>query len=462
MEGQHLSHYTILAKIGEGGMGAVYRATDSRLEPHGRDQGLPPHASASPDRQRRFVQEAQAASGLNHPNIVHIYDIDSADGVTFIAMEFVDGRALDAVIAEAQIPIAQVLDYAVQASGALAAAHDAGIVHRDVKPANILVNPSGQVKVLDFGLAKLLHPAADTETFAPSKAPTPATAIGVVVGTPAYMSPEQAEGRYVDARSDVFSFGAVLYEMLSGHRAFEGHSTLSIMAAVLHHQPTPLAQVRAGIPPALDAIVTRCLEKDPARRYSSASELHAALEECRASLSSAAQPRAGRVTRPVFAALIVVALLAAGTATWVSVRSSRVRWARQVGLPEIESLVARDQPDAAARLLAQVQAIIPDDPQLARLTNDVMDPIILETTPRGVDVATKSYLNPAGEWLPLGTTPLKSPLAPFGYRRWRLTRDGYDPREIRGWPAGRPRDAQPASRDASRNGVRARRGFSVG
>ena len=226
--------------------------------------------ATSPDRQRRFIQEAQSASGLNHPNIVHIYDIDSADGVTFIAMEFVDGRALDAVIAEAQVPIAQVLDYAVQASGALAAAHGAGIVHRDVKPANILVNRSGQVKVLDFGLAKLLHPAADTETFVPSKAPTPATAIGVVVGTPAYMSPEQAEGRYVDARSDVFSFGAVLYEMLSGHRAFEGHSTLSIMAAVLHHQPTPLAQVRAGVPPALDAIVTRCLEKDPARRYPSA------------------------------------------------------------------------------------------------------------------------------------------------------------------------------------------------
>ena len=345
-------------------------------------------------------------------------------------MEFVDGRALDAVIAEAPLPIPQVLDYAIQAAGALEAAHDAGIVHRDVKPANILVNRSGQLKMLDFGLAKLLHPAADTETFVPSKVPTPATAIGVVVGTPAYMSPEQAEGRYVDARSDVFAFGAVLYEMISGRRAFEGHSALSIMAAVLHHQPTPLVEVRPGIPPALDAIVRRCLEKDPARRYPSAAELHAALEECRSTLSSPRQAPASRVTRPVVVALVTVALLAAGAATWVSIRASRIRWARQTALPQLEALVATDNPDEAYRLLAQVRAIIPDDPQLTRLTHAVLDPIMLETTPAGVDVATKSYLNPTGEWLPLGTTPLKSALVPFGYRRWRLTKDGYDPREI--------------------------------
>jgi formylglycine-generating enzyme required for sulfatase activity/dienelactone hydrolase len=202
------------------------------------------------------------------------------------------------------------------------------------------------------------------------------------------------------------------------------------MASVLHHQPTALAEVRPGIPPRLDAIVMRCLEKDPALRYPSAVELRVALEEFRATLSAPLQAPARRVTRPIFVALVIVALLAAGTATWLSVRASRVRWARQVGLPEIEALVARDQPDAAYRLLAQVQGIVPDDPQLTRLTNDVMDPIILETAPQGVDVATKGYLNPAGEWLPLGTTPLKSPLAPFGYRRWRLTKDGYDTREI--------------------------------
>ena len=304
MEGQQLSHYTIVSKIGEGGMGAVYRAIDSRLNRTVALKVLSPHAGTSPDRQRRFVQEAQSASALNHSNIVHIYDIDSAGDVTFIAMEYVDGRSLEAVIAETRLPVAQALEYAIQAAGALAAAHQAGIVHRDVKPANILVTRDGQVKVLDFGLAKLMRwqPA---ETFAPTQAATPATpvtAAGVVMGTAAYMAPEQADGQSVDVRADVFAFGAVLYEMLSGQRAFQGGSQLSIMAAVLRDQPAPLSEVCAGIPPRLAAIVTRCLEKDPGKRYPSAVELRAALEEFRASLSSAPVVRTGRVSRPVIAA----------------------------------------------------------------------------------------------------------------------------------------------------------------
>jgi serine/threonine protein kinase/dienelactone hydrolase len=430
LEGQQLSHYTIVSKIGEGGMGAVYRAFDSRLNRTVAIKILPPHASANPDRQRRFVQEAQSASALNHPNIVHIYDIDQAGDVTFIAMEFVDGLPLDAVIGESPMPVALALEYAIQATGALAAAHQAGIVHRDVKPANILVNRSGQVKVLDFGLAKLMASTPASDTFAPTKAATPATAIGAIMGTPAYMAPEQADGLPVDARTDVFAFGAVLYEMLSGRRAFQGRSPLSIMAAVLHDQPAPLSEVSAGIPPRLDAIVTRCLEKDPARRYPSAVELRTALEEFRASLSSAPQAPAGRITRPIVAVLVIVALLAAGAVAWILVRTSHARWARQTALPQIEALVGSDQPDAAYRLLSQVQGIIPDDPQLARLTNDVMDPPMLETTPQGVDVATKAYRDPAAEWLPLGTTPLKGALVPFGYRRWRLTKAGYEPREL--------------------------------
>ena len=429
MEGRQLSHYTIVSKIGEGGMGAVYRAIDSRLNRTVAIKVLPPTAGADPDRQRRFVQEAQSASALNHPNIVHIYDIDTAGDVTFIAMEFVDGRPLDAVIGESPLPMALALEYAIQATGALAAAHQAGIIHRDVKPANIHVNRSGQVKVLDFGLAKLMR-SPPSETFAPTKIGTPATTAGVVVGTPAYMAPEQADGQPVDARADVFAFGAVLYEMLSGHRPFQGASPISVMAAVLRDRPAPLSQVCPGIPSRLEAIVMRCLEKDPAKRYPSAVELRQALEEFRASLSTPVAAPTRRVTRPAIAALVVVTMLAAGAATWLYLRASRVRWARQVAMPEIEALVAGDQADAAYRLLSQVQRIIPDDPQLARLTNNVMDPPALETTPPGVDVATRAYRDPAAEWLPLGTTPLKDAMVPFGYRRWRLTRAGYDTREL--------------------------------
>ena len=288
VEGQHLSHYTIGSRIGEGGMGAVYRAIDSRLNRTVAIKVLPPQASANPDRQRRFVQEAQSASALNHPNIVHIYDIDTVDAVTFIVMEFVDGRLLEAVIAEARLPVAQALEYAGQAAGALAAAHQAGIVDRDVKPANILLTRDGQVKVLDLvSLSWTRWQAA--ESFAPTQAATPATpvtAAGVVMGTAAYMAPEQADGQSVDVRADVFAFGAVLYRTALRQRAFQGGSQLSIMAAVLHDQPASLLDVCAGIPPRLDAIVTRCLEKDPGKRYPSAVQLRAALDEVRASLSS--------------------------------------------------------------------------------------------------------------------------------------------------------------------------------
>jgi predicted esterase/predicted Ser/Thr protein kinase len=429
VEGQQLSHYTIVSKIGEGGMGAVYRAIDSRLNRTVAIKVLPPAAGADPDRQRRFVQEAQSASALNHPNIVHIYDIDTAGEVTFIAMEFVDGRPLDALIDESPVPMPLALEYAIQATGALAAAHQAGIIHRDVKPGNILVNRSGQVKVLDFGLAKLMRSPA-SETFAPTRIGTPVTSAGVVVGTPAYMAPEQADGQLVDARADVFAFGAVLYELLSGCRPFQGSSPMSVMAAVLRDRPAPLSEVCPGIPPRLEAIVMRCLEKDPARRYPSALELRQALEEFRASLSTPVAAPTRRVVRPVIAGLVVVTVLAAGAATWLYLRASRARWARQVAMPQIEALVARNQADAAYRLLSEVQRIIPDDPQLVRLTNDVMDPPALETTPPGVDVATKAYLDSAGEWLPLGTTPLKGAMVPFGYRRWRLTKAGYETREL--------------------------------
>jgi len=275
MTGRALGRYQILEKVGLGGMGVVYRALDTHLNRTLALKVLAQETTVDHDRKTRFVREARAASALNHPNIVTIYDIGQAEGVDFIAMEYIHGQTLQERIASRDLPAHEALDYAVQIAGALSAAHSAGIIHRDIKPANIMIAgaPSGPrvVKVLDFGIAKL------AEATAPSPdSLTNLTAKGIIMGTAAYMSPEQAEGRPVDARSDVFSFGAVLYEMFSGRRAFEKSSSLSTLAAVLHEDPKPLS----GVSPELEKVVLRCLRKDPNLRYQRTVELKQALDSC--------------------------------------------------------------------------------------------------------------------------------------------------------------------------------------
>jgi predicted esterase len=429
--GQQLSHYTIVDKIGEGGMGTVYRALDTRLNRVVAIKVLQAQTRADPDRQRRFLQEAQSASALNHPNIVSIFEIDSAAGVDFIAMEHVDGQTLASIVAGGPLPIEEALAYAIQIADALAAAHQAGIIHRDVKPANVLVSGSGRVKVLDFGLAKVMHSAA--ESAARTQSAAPATASGVVIGTAAYMSPEQAEGQPLDARTDVFAFGALLYEMVSGRRAFQGRTILSTMAAVLHEQPVSIRELRPDVPEELQRIVSRCLEKDPQKRYQSAAELGADLHALHASRAAGAVARSRTFGVPLFIALVVL-IMAAALVTTLLVRGSRTKWARNVALPEVEALVTRGQPDQAFRLLRQAQGIIPDDPQLARIVNNVTDPAVIRTAPDGAEVSTKFYLEPAGEWIKLGTTPLENVLVPFGYRRWQVAKEGYETREIASGP----------------------------
>jgi serine/threonine protein kinase len=242
--GTTIAHYFIEEKIGAGGMGVVYKARDTHLERNVAIKVLPVEAVADLERKRRFVQEAKSASALNHPNIIHIYDIDSADGSDFIAMEYVAGKALNQLIGRNGLQIGEALKYAVQIADALAAAHDAGIVHRDLKPANIMVTEKGLVKVLDFGLAKLIE-TSQGDTTATTHTIEPLTEEGRIIGTVAYMSPEQAEGRKVDTRSDIFSFGSVLYEMLTGSRAFQGSSKIGILSSVLHQEPKPIE----GVPP---------------------------------------------------------------------------------------------------------------------------------------------------------------------------------------------------------------------
>jgi serine/threonine protein kinase len=277
MVGKKLLHYQLIEKIGAGGMGEIYKAEDSRLNRLVAVKILSPGMSADPERKRRFFQEAQAASALNHPNIITLYDIVSEGDLQCIVMEYINGKTLRDLTPTGGLAPPQVLQYATQISSALAAAHAAGIIHRDLKPSNIMVTTSGLIKVLDFGLAKWVDAGMSGQTADQSTVEPALTREGSIIGTVSYMSPEQAEGKRVDARSDIFSFGSVLYEMLTGKRAFEGRSGISTLSAILRDDVKPIHEAAPDVPPALEQIVLRCLLKDPTARWQSMKEIEGAL-----------------------------------------------------------------------------------------------------------------------------------------------------------------------------------------
>jgi Tol biopolymer transport system component len=308
-------------------MGEVYKARDSRLDRFVAIKVLPSDKIADAERTRRFIQEARSASALNHPNIVTIYDVGSEHGADFLAMELVDGRTLEDLVPRDGFRIPELLRYAVQAADALAKAHAAGIIHRDFKPGNVMITSDGLVKVLDFGLAKLVQSTASGPRDGAHTAAT-ASDPGLIVGTAAFMSPEQAEGRPIDARSDIFSFGAVLYEMATGQRAFRGDTAMSTISAILRDDPKPASAIRGEIPAELDRVIKRCLRKDPARRFQTMADLKVALEELKEESDSGSLAGAVRATAPtsrsglpLAAVAIGVAVLAlAGAAAWFGLR----------------------------------------------------------------------------------------------------------------------------------------------
>jgi serine/threonine protein kinase/Tol biopolymer transport system component len=275
--GTRFNHYEILSRLGAGGMGEVYRARDIRLDREVAIKVLPPDVAKEADRLRRFEQEARAASALNHPNILTLYDIGAHDGAPYIVSELLEGCELREHLNDGPLPVRRAIDYALQITAGLAVAHDKGIVHRDLKPENLFVTNDGRVKILDFGLAKLkpkLGPSIDSE----AQTMKPLTHPGMVMGTAGYMSPEQVRGLEVDQRSDIFSFGLILYEMLAGERAFIGLTVADLMTAILKEEPLEFSATNEQVSPALDRIMRRCLEKKPEQRFHSAHDLGLALE----------------------------------------------------------------------------------------------------------------------------------------------------------------------------------------
>ncbi len=277
--GQTLSHYRLVEQIGEGGMGVVHLAHDTRLERDVALKVLPAGLLSDENVRRRFRREARALSKLNHPNIATVHDFDTQDGVDFLVMEYIRGVTLNDKLSDGALPEETVVQLGTQLAEGLAAAHDEGVMHRDVKPGNLRVTPDGRLKILDFGLAKLLQPAD------PSQTDTTMTQTQGIVGTPMYMSPEQLRGEEVDARTDIFASGIVLYEMATGQRPFKAKSMMALVADIQHKSPTPPRQVNPSVSPRLEEVILKCLEKQPESRYPSARDLLADLEQLRAPVS---------------------------------------------------------------------------------------------------------------------------------------------------------------------------------
>ena len=419
MVGQTILQYEILQKLGAGGMGEIYKAQDSRLNRLVAMKVLSGGNAGDPERRRRFIQEAQAASSLNHPHIITIHDIVSHEGKEFIVMEFVTGKTLADLISSG-MSAADALRYAVQIADALDAAHAVGIIHRDLKPANIMVTDAGRVKILDFGLAKLTGYSAATsltdDTL--SVGPAPLTMEGSILGTVSYMSPEQAEGKKIDPRSDVFSFGAVLYEMVAGRKAFAGDSAVSTLSAILRDEVIPIAQIVPGAPPELDRIIQRALRKNPDERWQSMKDVHMellALQQKSDSVVLNPAPVMVRKKKPRTALISSVSIvLAAGVlvGAWLWMRHVPARPAPppvvNAPAPVPETPDTRPSPLAVSVLTNQsiidmTQAKVPATLIISQIKSsktrfDLSTPEIIRLTRGGVsEPVIEAMRNPAGE-----------------------------------------------------------------
>jgi dienelactone hydrolase/predicted Ser/Thr protein kinase len=420
--GRTLSHYRVLAHLGGGGMGVVYKAEDTRLKRLVALKFLPSELTRDPEARERFVQEAQAASALDHPNICTIYEIDSADEQLFIAMAYCDGETLKKRLQRGPLSVADALDIAVQTVRGLEKAHHAGIVHRDIKPANLMITADGLVKIVDFGIAKLTDRTGLTRT-------------GTTIGTITYMAPEQVLGSAVDHRADLWAVGVVLYEMLTGAPPFTGDHDVAVLNNIVNQEPAPLRSHRPEVPADVERIVTWALVKRPEARYASAAQLARELVACHSGLLrsaaaiTAATPRPRVDRRSIIAAAIAAAVLIGVPGAWIVKRNADLRRA-EAGLVEIAALADRDDYAAAVARAHEMASTLGDDPRLADQWNRISFPQSITSDPPGADVYLKRYTDLPGDWTYIGRTPIEAARIPHGAFRWKVQKEGFEPHEF--------------------------------